>query len=240
MSSLMGSAVIDLVPFHVAVGVIYALNGIVILGLAWMFHSPRFHAWHIRAPMPMRVTKAQYYWNILPNLALSTVVTTGAIYGLSPWTLTAEPTAWWMILLQGFGVLVVYDFSYYFLHRLFHVKAFYPLVHLVHHRVRFPRAQDSLYQSPIELIAGVGLLMLVVWVVGPIHWVAFAGLFLIYSTLHIFIHSGMLFPHKLFGREVFWVLNQLTLKHHKHHLNKHGHNFAGVTPIPDLVFGTAA
>jgi sterol desaturase/sphingolipid hydroxylase (fatty acid hydroxylase superfamily) len=232
--------VLNVVPFHVALGITYAVNAIVIVTLAWMFHSPRFHAWHIRAPMPMRVSRAQYYWNILPNLALSTVVTTGAIYGLSPWTLTDEPTAWWMILLQGLGVLVLYDFSYYFMHRLFHVKRFFGWVHVVHHQVRFPRAQDSLYQSPLELVAGVGLLMLVVWVVGPIHWAAFIGLFFIYSTLHVFIHSGMLFPHQVFGVKVFGVLNYLTMKHHRHHLNKHGHNFAAVTPIPDLIFGTAA
>ena len=57
---------------------------------------------------------------------------------------------------------------------------------------------------------------------------------LVYSTLHILIHSGMTFPHPVFG-----VLNYLTLKHHKHHLNKHGHNYASVTPLPDLLFGTS-
>lgn len=226
---------LNVLPFHISIGFIYLVNAVVIVTLAWMFHSPRFHDWHIRAPMPMRVSKAQYYWNIFPNLALSTVVTTGAIYGLSPWTLTAEAVPWWRIPLEGLAVLVVYDFSYYFMHRLFHVKRFFGWVHVVHHRVRFPRAQDSLYQSPLELIAGVGLLMFVVWIVGPIHWVTFVGVFAVYSVLHIFIHSGMIFPTK-----ALWLLNYLTMKHHKHHLNKHGHNFAAVTPIPDLVFGTSA
>ncbi|MGE0784635.1 MAG: sterol desaturase family protein [Sandaracinaceae bacterium] len=226
---------LHVLPFHVAIGVIYAINAVVIVGLAWMFQDERFQKWHIRGPLPMRVSKAQYYWNILPNLALSTVVTTGAIYGLSPWTLSTEALPWWGYPLEGLAVLVVYDFSYYFMHRLFHVKALFPLVHVVHHKVRFPRAQDSLYQSPLELIAGVGLLMAVIAAVGGIHWATFVVVFTVYSVLHIFIHSGMIFPYKILA-----PLNYLTMKHHRHHLNKHGHNFAAVTPIPDMIFGTAA
>ena len=44
----------------------------------------------------------------------------------------------------------------------------------------------------------------------------------------------MLFPHRAFR-----LVNLITEKHFKHHYNKHGHNYASVTPLPDLLFGTA-
>jgi sterol desaturase/sphingolipid hydroxylase (fatty acid hydroxylase superfamily) len=217
-------------------GITFAVDAILIAVLTWIFHTPKYAKWHIREVMEIKgVTKKQYLWNIVPNGALSTVATVGLIYGLSPWTMTTAETSWWMIALEGVGVLLVYDFAYYFLHRSFHIRAVFPLVHVVHHRVRFPNALDSLYQSPIELFSGVGLLMIVTMLVGPIHWMAFVGVFFVYSTLHIVIHSGMLFPHPVFG-----VINSLTMKHHRHHLNRHGHNYASVTPLPDLLFGTSA
>lgn len=222
--------------FHIAIGVTFAVDAILLGGLAWMFHQPRFAKWHIREVMGMKgVSKKQYLQNIVPNGMLSTVATVGLIYGLSPWTMTTAATAWWWIPLQFFGVLIVYDFAYYFLHRFFHIPAVFSLVHVVHHRARFPNAMDSLYQSPIELFAGLGLLMVVIVALGPIHWTAFVAIFFLYSTLHIVIHSGMMFPHRAFA-----PINYLTMKHHVHHLKKHGHNYASVTPLPDLVFRTLA
>ena len=222
--------------FHVALGITFAVDALLLGGLAWMFHQPRYAKWHIRERMEMKgVSTKQYLRNIVPNGFLSTVATVGLIYGLSPWTMTTVESPWWWMVLQGFGVLFVYDFAYYFLHRLFHVPAFFPLVHVVHHRARFPHAMDSLYQSPVELFAGLGLFIAVVLLIGPIHWMVFVTLFFLYSTLHIVIHSGMIFPHRAFA-----VINDLTMKHHRHHLTKHGHNFASVTPLPYYVFGTLA
>ena len=225
---------IDVLEFHIAIGGTLGVAALLLGFLAWMFRQERFRKWHIRGPMKMRVTRKAYLTNIIGNGALSMAATTGMIYGFSPWTMTAEATPWWMIVGQGFLVLFVYDFAYYGLHRFMHVKKLFPLVHAVHHRSRFPSALDSLYQSPIELLSGLGLLIVVTAALGPIHWAAFTGVFFIYSTLHIVIHSGMIFPHKAFG-----LVNYLTMKHHRHHLNKHGHNYASVTPLPDFVFRTA-
>jgi sterol desaturase/sphingolipid hydroxylase (fatty acid hydroxylase superfamily) len=222
--------------FHVALGITFAVDALLLGVLGWMFHQERFAKWHIRERMEMKgVSKRQYLLNIVPNSLLSTIATIGLIYGLSPWTMTTEMPAWWVMVVQGFAILFVYDFAYYGLHRFFHARQVFPLVHVVHHRARFPHAIDSLYQSPVELFSGLGLFMAVVLVIGPIHWSVFVTLFFLYSTLHIVIHSGMIFPHRAFA-----VINDLTMKHHRHHLNKHGHNFASVTPLPDYLFGTLA
>lgn len=225
---------LDHVPFHVAIGVTLLLDAVLLAGLSWAYRSPRFAQYLLRAPMKMKVSQANYRWTVATTGLLSSLATVALVYGLAPWTMSTAPTAWWVPVLQGLGILFVYDFAYYFMHRLLHVRALMPLVHEVHHRVRFPSALESLYLSPIEMLAGLGLLMAVTALVGPIHWTAFAVVFFVYSTLHIIIHSGMRFPYPGFG-----VINYLTLKHHKHHLNKHGHNYASVTPLPDIVFRTS-
>ncbi|MCB9592755.1 MAG: sterol desaturase family protein [Sandaracinaceae bacterium] len=225
---------LDHVPFHVAIGVTLFVDAVLMAFLSWAYRSPRFQARLLRAPIEMKVSKANYRWTVAVTGTLSTLSTIGLVYGLAPWTVSTSATPVWQIVLQGFGVLIVYDFAYYFMHRFMHIKALMPYVHAVHHRVRFPSALESLYLSPIEMLAGLGLLMAVTALIGPIHWTAFAAVFFVYSTLHIVIHSGMRFEHPAFG-----VINYLTLKHHKHHLNKHGHNYASVTPLPDLVFGTS-
>ncbi len=230
----MSAHLLDHVPFHVAIGVTLALDAILMGWLSWAYRSPRFAAYLLREPLPMKVSPANYRWTVGTTGALSTLSTIGLVYGLAPFTVSTAPIPIWQSVLQFAGVLLVYDFAYYFMHRFMHIKALMPFVHAVHHRVRFPSAAESLYLSPIEMLAGLGLLMAVTALIGPIHWTAFAALFFVYSTLHIVIHSGMAFPHRAFG-----VINYLTLKHHKHHLNKHGHNYASVTPLPDLLFRTS-
>lgn len=225
---------LDHVPFHVCIGVTLFIDAVLLAWLSWAYRAPRFAEYLLRAPMPMKVTQANYRWTVATTGLLSSLATVGLVYGLAPFTVSVAPAAWWVIALQGLGVLLVYDFAYYFMHRFMHIKALMPFVHAVHHRVRFPSALESLYLSPIEMLAGLGLLMLVTAILGPIHWIAFASVFFVYSTLHIVIHSGMRFPYPGFG-----VINYLTLKHHKHHLNKHGHNYASVTPLPDLLFRTS-
>ena len=226
-------------PFNAAIGVTLALDALLLVFLSWAFRSPGFAKFHIRAVMPMRVTRTNYRATVASTGLLSMIATVGLVYGLAPYTITVTSTPWWMITLQAVGVLVVYDFGYYFLHRFLHIRAIMPYVHGIHHRVRFPSALESLYLSPIEMLAGLLLLMAVIAGLGPIHWIAFVVVFFIYSTLHIVIHSGMIFPHELFGVRVFALANYLTIKHHRHHLNKHGHNFASVTPLPDLIFRTS-
>src|SRR5205085_1599332 len=64
------------------------------------------------------------------------------------------------------GVLRRYDFMYYFFHRLMHVRGLMRYCHAVHHRVRSPIANESIFLSPLETLGGLGLLMLAVIVLG--------------------------------------------------------------------------
>lgn len=138
------------------------------------------------------------------------------------------------VLLEVVGVLMVYDFTYYFFHRTLHHRKLFQLVHGVHHRARNPSALESLYQHPLELLGGLTLLFLSTFAIGPVSKLSFLIVFFIYSSLNVFIHSGLLFKSK-----ALVVVDELTRRHHVHHLVDINKNFASITPLPDLIFGTA-
>lgn len=227
---------LSVVPFHVMIGVTLLVDALTLGFFVWAFHSKTLRKYRIREPMPVKVPRASYWRNVASNGVLSVVLTLGLIYGLADVVLYASPERGWVIALQAVGIFVAYDFLYYAMHRfVFHNVKMMRFVHGVHHRARYPSALESLYLSPLELLAGLSLLMFCTWLVGPVHYLAFAPVFFVYSTLNIVIHSGLIFPHPAFA-----VVNLLTEKHHVHHMSAFGKNYASLTPLPDLIFGTAA
>jgi sterol desaturase/sphingolipid hydroxylase (fatty acid hydroxylase superfamily) len=131
-------------------------------------------------------------------------------------------------------ILLVYDFAYYWLHRVMHIKRLMPLVHGVHHKVLNPTAMESFYLHPLEMFAGLALLMVCTWLVGPVHAYAFAAVFFIHSSLNIVVHSGLSSGHWLLA-----PVDHLTRKHHVHHMENAQKNYASLTPLWDMLFGTS-
>jgi sterol desaturase/sphingolipid hydroxylase (fatty acid hydroxylase superfamily) len=171
-----------------------------------------------------------------PTSVLSMATVLGGAHLLRPFMIANgdEPVSWWKILGQVALVLVVYDFTYYFLHRLMHVKKVMRWVHGVHHKARNPSALESTYLDPIEMFAGVALFYGCACAVGPLHLYAFAIVFFIYSALNILVHSGL--ELGWFG---FRPFDFLAKKHHVHHMVDFGKNYSSLTPLPDLFFGTS-
>jgi sterol desaturase/sphingolipid hydroxylase (fatty acid hydroxylase superfamily) len=145
-----------------------------------------------------------------------------------------RPTSALVVWLQAAGILLVYDFAYYGLHRAMHHKRIMRFVHGVHHRAKSPTALESFYLHPAELLAGLALLFGSTWLVGPVHVYAFAAAFFVYSTLNILIHSGL-----DFGCRWSAPIDFLSRKHHVHHFNDFSKNYSSLTPLPDLFFGSA-
>jgi sterol desaturase/sphingolipid hydroxylase (fatty acid hydroxylase superfamily) len=144
---------------------------------------------------------------------------------------SAEPVPVWRGALQAVGILALYDVLYYFLHRfLFHGAALRS-VHAVHHRVRCPTTIDSLFLHPLEGFLGLGLLMLCTWIVGPVHVYAFGACFLVYSWVNLIVHAGVDLPVPYLGL--------VARKHAIHHSDMRSGNYASLSPLPDLLFGTA-
>ena len=220
--------------FYIGIGAILAFNTFVLGILAYFFYSPRFAEQRISERPAIKAAWPQR----LRIMAVISVLSLAAILG-GTWLLFdqlvhAASTPWWRVGLEALGILVLYDFLYYWLHRSLHHKKLMRFVHGVHHRARNPSALESFYLHPIELLAGLGLLLLSTMIIGPVHSHSFLLVFFVYSTLNIVIHSGMDFP-------VWWMapLNFLTRKHHVHHQDDFAKNYSSLTPLPDLLFGTA-
>jgi sterol desaturase/sphingolipid hydroxylase (fatty acid hydroxylase superfamily) len=219
--------------FYLTITAILAFDGALLAFLAWAYHAPRFAAHRISAVASMRIGARERLVNIAVSAVLSLVAVFGMTYLLYDATFHMRPTPLWRIALEVLAVLLVYDFAYYGLHRAMHHKKLMRFVHVVHHRVRNPTAMESFYLHPAELFAGLALLMACTWLVGPVHGHAFAAVFLLHSTLNIVVHSGLLSGHWLFA-----PIDHLTRKHHVHHLDDAEKNYASLTPLPDMLFGT--
>jgi sterol desaturase/sphingolipid hydroxylase (fatty acid hydroxylase superfamily) len=222
--------------FHAIVAITLTVDALLLGFLIWAFHSKTLGKYRMREITKVKVSPRRFWITVIGNGIFSMVLTVAMIYGLADVVLHAGSAPVWLMVAQGVAILVVYDFTYYGLHRLMHVKPVMRLVHGVHHRARYPSALESLYLSPIELFLGLAFLMGSTYVVslfGPVHYLAFGAAFFVYSTLNIVIHSGMIFPHR-----AFFVVNLLTKKHHEHHFGDFGRNYASISPLPDLLFGT--
>jgi len=222
--------------FVVIIGATLIADGFLFAGLMWAYHQPRFAHRRLHHKR-MKVDPRARARHLIRNAVLSGVTTIGLIALLAGTVLSFEagPT-WYVILAQAATIIVAYDLLYYWMHRTLHHKKLMRWVHGVHHRVRNPTAIESLYLSPIELLAGLLLLVTttaLVDAVWPVHGLAFAVAFVPYSTLNIVNHMGMELP----GR-VFAPLNWLARKHHIHHSGDFTKNYATLTPIPDALFGT--
>jgi sterol desaturase/sphingolipid hydroxylase (fatty acid hydroxylase superfamily) len=131
------------------------------------------------------------------------------------------------------GVLLLYDFMYYFFHRAMHIRKIMRFCHAVHHRVRFPMARESVFLHPFETVAGLGLLILAIAILGPVSTPSFLAIFLLHSSINLIVHSNLVFPHPVFRLFNFWVT-----KHDVHH-NKARNNYASIFPFWDQAFGTS-
>lgn len=175
---------------------------------------------------------AEHPRRVMVNAVFSTAVVYGLTHLLARWLFTAEAPPVWRGALQALGILALYDVLYYLMHRfLFHGWSALRLVHAVHHRMRYPTTIDSLFLHPLEGFLGLALLALCTFVVGPVHVYTFGACFFVYSWLNIIVHAGVRIPVPYVGL--------LARNHAVHHVDMRSGNYASLSPLPDLIFGTA-
>ena len=221
------------IEFYTPIVVVLTLDAVILAFLAWAYHSPRFAKYRISPKASMKVSRRTRLLNIAWSSQLSLLLVFGLPYLLYESTFRVGPEGIGIKIFEILVILLVYDFAYYWLHRAMHHKRLMKYVHAVHHRVHNPTAMESFYLHPLELFAGLALLMTCTWAVGPVHVHSFAVVFLIHSTLNITVHSGL-----VSGRWWLWPLDHLTVKHHIHHAGEFDKNYASLTPLPDMLFGT--
>jgi sterol desaturase/sphingolipid hydroxylase (fatty acid hydroxylase superfamily) len=156
------------------------------------------------------------------------------MFGLGGYLYYDHAAPAWRYVLEAVTVVLIYDFGYYFMHRYpFHEWKLLRGVHSVHHAARNPRQIDSLLLHPVETVLGLGLFFGSVALVGGVHIYTLGALFTAYTALNILNHAGIDAP-----RFPFKTLGVLAAKHDRHHHSMLSGNYASITPLPDIIFGT--
>ena len=216
-------------PLYVLLLAILGFTGVFMTALHFGFHAPGSKPLRIREEKGRKLGGRSYYVRGALNALFSGAMVFVFAYGLYPHLFYEATPAWWRIPLEVVVVLLVYDFAYYFLHRFpFHQWSVLKRVHAVHHKAKYPTVLDSLYLHPVENILGLALLTACTWAVGPVHIYSYAVMFFIYSHLNLSVHCGLDLP----------LLGPMSKKHDKHHASMRAGNYASLTPLPDLLFGT--
>ncbi|MBT9560392.1 MAG: sterol desaturase family protein [Myxococcales bacterium] len=218
----------------VPLAAILAFDGALLFFLTWAYYSPRATAYRISPKTSMNVSALKRLLNIAMNSVLSLIIVFGLLSLMAKSMLHGRSDGVVRTVVDVFLILLVYDFAYYGLHRLMHLKSLMQYVHGVHHRVHNPTAMESFYLHPVELFAGIALLMTCTLIVGPVSNLSFLFVFAFHSTLNIVVHSGL-----TTGLWLLRPLDHLMVKHHIHHRGELDANLASLTPLPDIVFGTA-
>lgn len=124
--------------------------------------------------------------------------------------------------------ILLYDFVYYWLHRVMHTKFLMRYLHGWHHLCKHPTAIDGLYQRPHETVLALSLLMACVALVGPMSVPSFVLVIFIHTVINMLDHANL-------RTGIKW-LDHLMHAHDLHHSCRDV-NY-GFTPLWDHVFGT--
>jgi len=140
----------------------------------------------------------------------------------------AQP--WW---LQAVEVVVLSDFFIYWGHRLQHNNAFLWRFHSVHHTAEHLDWLAAHREHPLDTIYTMGLINLPAFILGfPVE--TLAGLIAFRGIWAIYIHSNVRLPI----RPVRWLIGAPELHHWHHDKDRNAGNYANISPVMDLLFGT--
>jgi sterol desaturase/sphingolipid hydroxylase (fatty acid hydroxylase superfamily) len=137
---------------------------------------------------------------------------------------------WW---LQAIEVIVLSDFLIYWGHRLQHNVGFLWRFHKVHHSAEHLDWLAAHREHPLDSLYTIGIVNIPAFILGiPLEmlagFIAFRGIWAIY------IHSNVRLPLKFLR-----VLIGAPELHHWHHdRDRHAGNYANISPLMDIIFGT--
>jgi sterol desaturase/sphingolipid hydroxylase (fatty acid hydroxylase superfamily) len=156
----------------------------------------------------------------------------GWLDGIVPAAFRARVAAqpWW---LQVFEVILLSDMLIYWGHRLQHRVGFLWRFHAVHHSAEHLDWLAAHREHPLDTVYTMGLINLPAFILGfPLEtlagFLAFRGLWAIY------IHSNVRLP----TGPLRWMLGAPELHHWHHSRERFAGNYANISPLMDLLFGT--
>ena len=140
----------------------------------------------------------------------------------------AQP--WW---LQAVEVVLFSDFIIYWAHRLQHKVDFLWRFHKVHHSAEHLDWLAAHREHPLDSIYTVGLINLPAFVMGfPLE--TLAGVIAFRGIWAIYIHSNVRLP---IG-PIRMLIGAPELHHWHHDLERDAGNYANISPLMDIIFGT--
>lgn len=135
--------------------------------------------------------------------------------------------------IQAIEVVFISDFFVYWGHRLQHNVEFLWRFHAIHHSAEHLDWLAAHREHPIDSIYTIGLLNLPIFITGfPLYTIglliAFRGVWAIY------IHSNVRLP----TGPLRWLFGAPELHHWHHDRARNAGNYANLSPIMDIIFGT--
>jgi sterol desaturase/sphingolipid hydroxylase (fatty acid hydroxylase superfamily) len=152
--------------------------------------------------------------------------------GIVPQTLRSAVASqpWW---LQAIEVVLLSDFFIYWGHRLQHRVGFLWRFHAVHHSAEHLDWLAAHREHPLDTIYTVGIINLPAFVLGfPLETIA--GLIAFRGIWAIYIHSNVRFP---IG-PLRMLIGAPELHHWHHDRDRDAGNYANISPLMDILFGT--
>jgi sterol desaturase/sphingolipid hydroxylase (fatty acid hydroxylase superfamily) len=138
--------------------------------------------------------------------------------------------AWW---LQALEVVVMSDFLIYWGHRLQHQVGFLWRFHKVHHSVEHLDWLAAHREHPLDTIYTVGLINLPAFILGfPLETIA--GMIAFRGIWAIYIHSNV----RLSLGPLRMLIGAPELHHWHHDLDRQAGNYANISPLMAIIFGT--
>ena len=136
-------------------------------------------------------------------------------------------------LLQAFEALLLSDLLIYWGHRLQHRVDFLWRFHKVHHSAEHLDWLAAHREHPLDSIYTIGLINLPAFIMGfPLETIA--GVIAFRGIWAIYIHSNVRLP---IG-PLRMLIGAPELHHWHHDLNRRAGNYANISPLMDIIFGT--
>jgi sterol desaturase/sphingolipid hydroxylase (fatty acid hydroxylase superfamily) len=223
---------LDFVALAISAGVSFLFLLVVFRPLEYLFPAKRGQRFFRKAWfLDLCFFLGQYLlWNGLVLLALLQV--RHWLDGIAPsnirHAIASQP--WWLQVLE---VIVLSDFIIYWGHRLQHRVGFLWRFHSVHHSAEHLDWLAAHREHPLDTIYTVGLINLPAFILGfPLEtlagFIAFRGVWAIY------IHSNVRLP---IG-PLRMLVGAPELHHWHHDRDRDAGNYANISPLMDILFGT--
>lgn len=138
--------------------------------------------------------------------------------------------AWWLQMIE---VIVLSDFLIYWAHRLQHKVGFLWRFHAVHHSAEHLDWLAAHREHPLDSIYTVGIINLPAFLLG-FDLATIEGLIAFRGIWAIYIHSNVRLP---IG-PIRMLIGAPELHHWHHDKDRQAGNYANISPLMDIIFGT--